>query len=132
MPVRKTRSGTVLVDRRWLVAQFAALICSGIAFPAGPSQAAEPGDQADAPVARLGQLLAKIKAQHPGARILSIARGTGDLEGDLITFEVKLLSRDGRILRQVYDARSLEPAAPERNGHVPGPLRRRERHRGHW
>lgn len=85
-----------------------------------------------APAAPLDRLLARIKAEHPGASILRAELRTLDLEGWWLTYEVKLLRRDGSIARMTYDARTLELIDAAGGRHGPGPHRRRERWRGGW
>ncbi len=55
------------------------------------------------------RLLAKVKADHPRARILRAElRPAGRGSGRDWLYEVKIFPPDGRILKLVYDARTLQ------------------------
>jgi hypothetical protein len=82
-------------------------------------------------VTAVAAVLAKIKADFPDASILKLDRRTADLEGEQLTYEVKLLTADGRIARLTYNAASaalIEQAGMSRGGQAP--QRHRERRRG--
>jgi hypothetical protein len=89
-------------------------------------------ENAPAGVASADSVIAKVKAEHPGAKILKIELTRGE-DADLPEwiYEVKLFPPDGRILRLTYDARSLalvETAGPGsecRRGGGPARLRLR-------
>ena len=84
----------------------------------------------------INKLLAKIKAEYPEAHILKVELLSGEPDsGQDWVYEVKLFPPDGRILRLVYDARSLtllENAPGCGRGRGLGPCHRHLRFRRGW
>lgn len=79
----------------------------------------------------MDRVLAKVKAEHPHARILKAELLPAEEDSGRDWFyEVKLFPPDGRILKLVYNARTL--ALVERIGGGDGPHRRRLRLRRGW
>lgn len=93
----------------------------------------QPVRAADTPPASVDQLLARIRAEHPNARVLkvellpsTVASGAGAL------YEVKLFPADGRIIKLVYDARTLALVEVIGGSDYGEPERRRLRLRRGW
>ncbi len=94
--------------------------------------AAAGANTADPPaLVSVDRLLARVKAEHPHAHILraELLPAAEDSGHDWL-YEVKIFPPDGRILKLVYDARTL--ALLERIGGKRGRHRRRLRLRRGW
>ncbi len=117
-----------------LPARRALLRCLTVAFlgTALLVTAAAGASPADPPaLVSVDRVLARVKADHPRARVLraELRPATEDSGHDWL-YEVKIFPPDGRILKLVYDARTL--ALLERIGGGSGPRRRRLRLRRGW
>ncbi len=83
--------------------------------------------------AGLEQLLSKVKAEHPNASILKVEHERSEGDRKTGVYEVKLLRRDGQVLKLYYDAATLVPMMHGDDAAGDGEhRRRRERRRGNW
>lgn len=107
----------------------AAAATAGIVVMAGPVWAER---RLEITAAGLEQLLSKVKAEHPNASILKIEHELPEGDGKTAMYEIKLLRRDGQILKLYYDAATLEPVMRGETADGGEHRRRRERRRGNW
>jgi hypothetical protein len=107
-----------------------ALVCFGaISLATGASASA--GTANPPALVSVDRLLAKVKAEHPRARVLKAELLPAEEgSGRDWLYEVKIFPPDGRILKLVYDARTL--ALLEQIGGGGGPHQRRLRLRRGW
>lgn len=116
-------------ERRAVLRRLALALIGAAIITASAAAGAGTGDPpALQPVDRL---LAAVKAEHPQARILKAELlAAEDGTGRDWLYVVKIFPPDGRILKLVYDARTLQLL--ERIGGGDGPHRRRLRLRRGW
>lgn len=103
-----------------------------LTLPIGVSYA-DPNTGAQAPtdLRNMDALLSKIRADYPAAQILKAELHRGEEEGDPTwIYKVKLFPPDGRIMKLIYDARTLVLIGAY-GRHEGGPRRMRFRHGWH-
>ena len=107
----------------------AGAVLAAILITAGPVNADRAISMSEA---GLEQLLSKVKAEYPNASILKVEHERSDGDRKTGVYEVKLLRRDGQILKLYFDAATLEPVMRGDTADGGEHRRRRERRRGNW